>query len=62
MRESYRLNRHLLAGEDQSAPRRSFEIVFMFTGRAGDIRRGGVFAEVNNSMRRIMKVIAQEEA
>jgi hypothetical protein len=60
MRESYRLNSFLLAG-DENVHHKSFEIVFMYTGRSVGLAGGTSFADVNRSMRQIMKAIAGEE-
>jgi hypothetical protein len=59
MRESYRLNRFLL-GEGGKLPPKSFELIFMYTGRTVGLRGGTSFTDVNMSMQKIMKALARE--
>jgi len=60
MRESYRFNKRILTTESGTAVK-SFEIVFMFAGTASALRGKNSFQRVQDSVNRIITLIAERE-
>ncbi len=58
MRESFRLNKHLLTGIPPT--RAALEIVFMFTGPAAELRGANSFSTISGAMTKILTTLVSK--